>query len=141
MLYLTRPSHFNSKFEVVSCFIEYDGKILLLLRQDHKNEPNTYWVPAWKVIPWEKKDKAILREIAEESGLQVDHVHYFTTVYVQFPTYEFVYHIYRKKINEQPYIVINPKEHKEYIWRTPSEALKENLIQELGTCIKIFYGE
>lgn len=40
---------FKPKFEVVSCFVEHDSKILLLLRQDHKSEPNTYGVPAGKV--------------------------------------------------------------------------------------------
>jgi hypothetical protein len=60
-------------------------------------------------------------------------------VYVQYPDYDFIYHIYHKKLNEKPKIIINPEEHKTYIWRDPKEALKENLIQELDTCIKMFY--
>ena len=49
MLYKEKPENFTPKFEVVSCFVEYNNKILLLLRQDHKPEPNTYGVPAGKV--------------------------------------------------------------------------------------------
>jgi len=46
MLYLEKPKVFVPKFEVVSCFVEYQNEFLLLLRQDHKNEPNTYGMPA-----------------------------------------------------------------------------------------------
>ncbi len=83
MLHTKKPEIFNPSFEVVSCFVEYNNKFLLLLRQDHKNEPNTYWVPAGK---------------------------------------------------------INSEEHKEFIWRTPQDALNEDLIPELDTCIKLFYN-
>lgn len=140
MLHTKKPEAFKPKFEVVSCFVEYQNKILLLLRQDHKSEPNTYWVPAGKVSSWENINEAILREISEETGLKLDDLNYFKKVYVQYPTYEFIYHIYHKKLKEQPQIKINPEEHKEYIWRSPQEALEENLIQELDTCIKIFYN-
>ncbi len=139
MLYIKKPKFFNPKFEVVSCFIEYNNKILLLLRQDHKNEPNTYGVPAGKVTPWENIDEAISREIYEETGLQLDNLSYFKKVYVQYPTYEFVYHIYHKIITKSPHIAINPEEHKTHIWKSPKEALQENLIQDLDICIKMFY--
>jgi len=42
MLYTETPEIFNPKFEAVGCFVEYEGKIILLLRQDHKRQPNTY---------------------------------------------------------------------------------------------------
>jgi len=38
-----------------------------------------------------------------------------------------------------PDIIINSEEHKKYVWRTPEDALKENLIQDLDACIKMFY--
>lgn len=139
MLHTKKPKKFRSRFEIVGCFVEYQDNILLLLRQDQKSEPNTYWVPAGKVGSWEKIDDAIVREIYEETGLELDHVNYFQEVYVQYPTYEFIYHIYHKKLEEKPHIRINWEEHKEYIWRTPREALEENLIQELDTCIRMFY--
>ncbi len=41
MLYHDKPSDFDIKFEVVGCFIEYNKKILLLHRQDHKSQGNT----------------------------------------------------------------------------------------------------
>jgi hypothetical protein len=46
MLFIDRPENFQEKFEVVSCFVEYQKDILLLRRQYHKTHPNTYGVPA-----------------------------------------------------------------------------------------------
>lgn len=141
MLHTRKPKNFKPKFKVVSCFLEYNDEILLLLRQEHKNEPNTYWVPAWKVNKNEKINDAILREIFEETWLELDNLQYFREVFVQYPSYEFIYHIYYKKLEEQPNIKINPEEHKNYIWRNPKKALEENLIQELDNCIKMFYND
>ena len=139
MLYEEKPDFFNPKFEVVSCFIEYNNKILLLLRQDHKNEPNTYGVPAGKVSLGEDKDDAMRREIFEETWLKLDDLIYFQKVYVQYPTYEFIYHMYHKKLDYKPEITINPEEHKKYMWQHPQKALEQNLIQDLDACIKMFY--
>ena len=67
MLYMQKPEKFTPKFEVVSCFLEYKNEILLLLRQDHKNQPNTSGVPAGKVDTGENIDDAMVREIFEET--------------------------------------------------------------------------
>lgn len=67
MIHTTRPPDFNPKFEVVSCFVEYKGKFLLLLRQDHKSAPNMYGVPAGKVEEGETVHDTMVRELREET--------------------------------------------------------------------------
>ncbi len=62
MISRDKPEHFIPKFEVVSCFVEYNDEILLLLRQDYKPEGNTYGVPAGKIDEGETPDKAMKRE-------------------------------------------------------------------------------
>ena len=69
MIYKTKPDNFSPRFEIVSCFVESDGKILLLHRQYHKPQGNTWGVPAGKVDKDEDIFQAIAREIAEEAGL------------------------------------------------------------------------
>jgi len=139
MLTLTKPGNFQPKFEVVACFVQFAGKILLLLRQDHKNEPNTYGTPAGKVELGESIDSAMERELFEETGLH-NKARYFNTVYVQYNDYDFIYHMYSLELVEEPTITINSKEHKSYIWKTPEEALQENLIQDLDACIQMFFS-
>ncbi|MDR0860292.1 MAG: NUDIX hydrolase [Candidatus Peribacteria bacterium] len=141
MLHLTKPENFTPKFEIVSIFLEYQNEIVLLHRQDHKPEPNTHGVPAGKVHHGESKEQAMIRELREETGIQLEEneLQYFREVYVQYPTYEFTYHMFHKKFDILPDITINPEEHKSFQRRTPEEALQENLIQDEDTCIKMFY--
>ncbi|MFH1358770.1 MAG: NUDIX hydrolase [archaeon] len=141
MIYQEKPSLFNSKFEIVSCFVEHNGKILLLHRQNHKPEGDTWGVPAGKLDSEESITKAIIREIQEETGLIIplNQIVYFKKVYVKYPSYDFVYHIFHTKLDNQQKIIINHNEHKDFNWISPKEALKIPLIQDLDACIKLFY--
>lgn len=140
MLHTKKPDNFKPKFEVVGCFIEHEGKILLLLRQDHKIEPNTYGVPGWKINEWEDRHIAMTREILEETGIEIDSLSFFKEVYIQHATFDYVYHMYHKKFDTKPEIVINPYEHKKHLWISPKNALEEALMEDEDACIKMFYG-
>ena len=141
MIYDSEPENFNPEFEVVSCFIEHSGEILLLLRQDHKPEGNTWGVPAGKVNKGEEPLDNILREITEETGLEIasSQISYFCKVYVRYPAYDFVYHIFHSKLEGKKEVKINPDEHKEFRWAHPENALGFPLIQDLDACIRLFY--
>ena len=142
MIYFEKPKKFNSIFEVVSCFFEKDGKILLLHRQDYKPQGNTWGVPAGKVEINEIPIDAITRELKEETDYKASTDAFKLTkiIYVKFPNYDFIYHIYYLPITKNCEIKIDPKAHKNFKWVTPKEALDMNLIQDLDSCIKIQYN-
>ncbi|MBU0471645.1 MAG: NUDIX hydrolase [Nanoarchaeota archaeon] len=141
MIYKEKPLNFNSKFDVVSCFINYDGKILLLHRQGHKPEGNTWGVPAGKVNKGEQTLKAIIREIQEEAGFKIpsSQIFYFEKIYVKYPKYDFIYHIFHTKLNQKQKVTINHDEHNNYKWVSPEKALNMPLIRNLRDCIILFY--
>ena len=141
MIYPEKPQNFNSAFDVVSCFVEYNGEILLLRRQDHKPEGNTWGVPAGTVDEGEKRLGAIVRVIQEETGFQLppSQLSYFGKTYVKYPEYDFVYHIFHTQLDQMQEVAINHKEHKESRWVSPENALNMELIQDLDACIKLFY--
>ncbi len=141
MIYTEKPDNFTPKFEITSCFLEHGGEILLLHRQDHKPEGNTWGVPAGKIHYGEDECTAIIREIEEETGhvISPDALRYFTMVYVVFPTYQFVYHMFHVPLLDRPDVQINPDEHKAFAWATPSRALEMNLITDEDPCIRMFY--
>jgi 8-oxo-dGTP pyrophosphatase MutT (NUDIX family) len=136
------PKNFNKKFDVVSAFIEHDGEILLLHRQDHKPQGNTWGVPAGKVNSNENMLDALVREVAEEIGLLTDRENYvfFEKYYVRYSEYDFIYHVYHLIVKEKPTLTINLKEHKNHQWVKPADALKLNLIQDEDMCIKWMYS-
>lgn len=141
-IFLTKPNEFNSKFEIVSCFIAYKDKILLLHRQDHKPEGNTWGVPAGKVEKNEDLVVSLAREIFEETGLNFDfnNLNYFKTIYVKYPNFDFSYHIFNTDIDNPVNIILNETEHKDFVWLKPIDALNLNLIPDEDECIKLFYN-
>lgn len=142
MIYLEKPEWFKAKFEIVSIFLEFDWKILLLHRQDHKSEWNTWWVPAWKKEENEDIYDAIIRETQEETWIDVNKkdIKFFKEVYVRYENYDFIYHIFNTKLEYKTQVIINPNEHKNYIWINPFSSIKElDLIEALDECIKLYY--
>ena len=142
MIFKTTPKNFKSRFEIVSCFCECNDEILLLHRQNHKPEGDTWGVPAGKINKGETKTEAVEREIGEETGFCIPSgkINYFKKIYVKYPDYNFIYHIFRAKIDSRPSVRVNRGEHKNFIWVNPKEALAMNLIMDLDNCIKLFYG-
>jgi len=142
MLYQVKPKEFNPKFEVVSCFLESGGKILLLHRQDNKPQGNTWGVPAGKIDLNEDKIIAIVREIKEETSIIVkeNDLIYFDNFFVSYLDFDFIYHIFHCKLENKPNVKINLDEHKAHLWEYPNQALNLPLIQDEDECIKRFYG-
>lgn len=143
MIYKNLPKKFNPRFEIVSCYVEHRGEILLLHRHTHKSEGDRWGVPAGKIDGKENSLDAMTREIREETGQKLSpaSLKYLTKVYVKYPEYHFVYHMFRIVLDKKPKIILSENEHKAYRWLLPSDALKLELVRELDRCIKMFYGK
>ncbi len=64
-----KPIDFNKQFDVIGCFVEHDGKFLLLCRHPHKANGGKWGLPAGKMDTDESAIQAVLRETQEETGL------------------------------------------------------------------------
>ncbi len=142
MIHTNPPPDFNPRFEVASCFVIHDGKILLLHRQDTDNlQPNVWGLPAGKREEGESIQEGIIREIQEETGLTIHNkdITFHTSLHVRYPEYDFLYHSFSTSYTERPEIILSPSEHKDYTWVAPQEALKMKLITDLDACIKLYF--
>lgn len=141
MIYKSKPRNFLPKFEVVSCYCEKNGEILMLHRLAHKSQGDRWGVPAGKINADEKKDEAILREIYEETGLKalVEDLSYIDTLYVKHEDYQFTYYMYYLPISQTATVIINPTEHSAFQWVKPKKALDMNLVEDLDYCIKLYH--
>ena len=143
MIYEQKPENFSPKFEVVSCFLEHNGEILLLHRQNHKPQGDTWGVPAGKVDEGESVMTSLQREAWEETGVKLDSekIKHFKKIFVRYDDYDFSYHIFHTKFENKPEVEIREEEHKGFQWLSPKDAMKINLIQDLDACIEMFYTD
>jgi 8-oxo-dGTP pyrophosphatase MutT (NUDIX family) len=143
MIYHDNPEDFKSKFEIACCLLEYNGEILLLLRNIKKPEGGTWCLPGGKVDKGESLNEAVLREIGEETGYKPPKnsklIHFGKKLYVRYPAYDFIYNIFYLPVTEKPFVKINLTEHTDFNWLKPIEALRLPLIPDLDYCLKLFY--
>ena len=144
IVFLKPPKNFISKFEIVSCHIENNRKLLFLKRAKNKAQPSTWGVPAGKKEKNETLDDAIIREVFEETSffIQKKHLSYFKKVYVRYPEYDFIYHIFLYKLSNQKItITLNSNEHNSYKWVSIKDAVSGELPFILGekSCIHLIY--
>ena len=108
MIYQEEPENFDPRFEIASCIVEHNGQFLLLQRQVGKSEGNKWGVPAGKIEPGEEPIDAIYREIQEETGYNIpkSQLTYFRKIYVRYPTYDFIYHMFNTQIEQREKVKI-----------------------------------
>ena len=141
MIVIEQPPNFDSRFDVSCTFVEWDEKILLLHRQDHKSYGNKWGAPAGKVNENEGIKTAALRELEEETGIKVSKkmIKYLNTLYVKYPDFDFIFHMFFLRMVKQPMVTLDPNTHKAYSWVNPIEALSMELVPDEDFCIKKIY--
>ena len=96
---------FKPKVEVAALFIEHEGRILLLHRQENKSQGNLWGIPGGKLDKGETPLEAVLRETKEETGYDFSEqsVDSVGTVYIEYNESDhFVYHMFRAKLVDDP---------------------------------------
>jgi len=130
--------------EVSICFIEVSNQILLLKGTNKKIQNNTWAAPGGKLEPHETPKQALIREIFEETGLhlKINDDALKHTLYARLGSIDCILYIFTLQLPGQvdhyP-ITINYKEHTEYLWTTPIEALKLNLMRGEIEIINLLY--
>ncbi len=143
MMTKEKPLDFNKKFDIVGCFIEHDGKFLLLRRHVHKASGDKWGLPAGKLDNGESTKQAVMREIEEETGLALPEasVTYFDSLYVRDGDFDIEWHMFATKLGTLPIVKVSQDEHSEYRWVLPEEALQMDLIHDLPESIRMFYKD
>jgi mutator protein MutT len=129
--FLEPPANFSPQVEVGGCFCEKGGRLLFLLRAAHKPQGNTWCVPGGKLEKGETPMAAVVREVREETGLELTReiLQFCRKVYVRFPEKDIVLHLFRAALTDVPEkLSIALEEHSAYRWVTFDEAAELPLI-------------
>jgi len=119
------------KLRTAGCFIEYDGKFVILHRHPEKSQGDTWGLPAGKVEPGETDEEAIIREVQEETGYvaSASELEFLGNQVFAFPDLELTFPTFRIKLDKPADIAHNPHEHQALRWVTPEECYEmPNLI-------------
>ena len=141
MITENQPENFNPDIETASCILELNNRFIILHRQDHKPQGNTWGSPTGKVDKYENPVQAISREVKEETGIEIakERFKYHKTFYVTYPDLTFIYHLFSCKLDKIPKVKLRDTEHKNFQWVTPEQALNMPLIQHFDHVIKDFF--
>lgn len=143
MIHKEKPEDFAPDIEVVACLVEYNGKFILLHRQDKKIHGDKWGQPAGKVDSSDKDNLiAMIRELKEETGLEIkkEELNFYKTFFVSHPDRDFLYHYFNIHLSEEPTIILSEKEHKGFCWVNVGEALKMELIPDEDYCLRDYFG-
>lgn len=140
MLYNKKPANFNPDFEIASGYLMYKGKLLVLKRNDDDDQGGKWGMPGGKIEKGETIKEALFREIREETGiiLKEDDVVYLKKLYVKYPGYDFIYHMFYAKLSGKPDVIIDLKEHSGYKWVLPQDIAGLDMVLYGKKCVRLF---
>jgi mutator protein MutT len=142
MVFEEKPKDFHPTMDVAACFIRVDDQVLFLKRLPTKPQGNTWGIPGGKFDKGETAEQTAIREIREETGIQIpkESMSYFGQFYVRYPDMDYNFHIFEYEIDKLPEVKYNPKEHAGYRWVTLEEASQMPLIPGEEECIAYVYS-
>jgi len=121
MEFSLNPTDFNPKHTASGCII-YSGNRILLL----KSFSGVWSIPAGKMEQDETPEQAVIREVREETKLELEKVTLKGKYNVRLKKYDFVYYLFETRLNEKPIVTISG-EHEDHEWVSPSELDDLNL--------------
>jgi 8-oxo-dGTP pyrophosphatase MutT (NUDIX family) len=112
------------QLRTVGCFLEHDGKFLILHRHPNKSQGNTWGLPAGKVEPGESDPDAILREVREETGYQasIEQLEFLGDQQFHFSNLELTFPTFRIKLQRPFQVKHSAYEHQAFRWVTAEEC-------------------
>jgi 8-oxo-dGTP pyrophosphatase MutT (NUDIX family) len=142
-VHLEPPENFLPKIEVAGCFVVVDDYFLFLKQHPNDSEANTWGVPGGKCNKTETPLNCGIREVYEETGVDLkdNPPRLIGKVYIRYPEADFVYWMFEARLKSKPEkIAIDPAERTESRWMTLPEALELPLIRGENECIHLVYN-
>ena len=117
---------------VVGCLCRSSDKYLFLKRNPEKKHPLYWCVPGGKVNTGETERNAIIREVREETQLQVEaRIELLYRYFVDDGETQFSYYLFVADIDTPDEVVLNETEHISFNWLNLEEACRLSLVPNM----------
>lgn len=142
----TSPSafpNFNLRTEISTIFLEHNKHLLLLKRCAKEDQSHTWGIPGGKAEKGEKPEQTVIRELKEETAIQIDtkNLTYHGSRYARIPNWDYIVHIYHVHLQEKPIVQIDSKEHTAYEWVSLHAFKLMPLLKGQAEVFDIIYGD
>lgn len=114
------PLDFVAKVEVSACYLEVEGRLLLLQCSADRQETGRWGVPAGKVEIGETSKEAAVRELFEETQISCLDVQDLGSLYIRKPDVDYIYHLFKVDLEERLAVCLS-KEHEGYVWASKTD--------------------
>ncbi|MES2199323.1 MAG: NUDIX hydrolase [Chlamydiota bacterium] len=138
-IYEKAPVGFVSKVQVSACYLEAEGRLLLLQCAFNKQEPGKWGVPAGKLEEGETPEKAAVRELFEETGISGLALQGLGVLYMRKKEIDYIYHLFKVELDEMVSVVLS-NEHEGYIWASEEDLKVQPLMAGAEKALR-FYRE
>lgn len=125
-IYDRKPAGFVAEVQVIGCYLEIDGRILLLQRAESHSEAGSWSVPAGKLEKGESLEQGAVRELFEETGISLEtssQIHYRGSLYMEKSEISYIFHMFTVYLEKVPNVRLS-HEHQNYMWASLSDLEK-----------------
>ena len=129
-VFIERPPLFSPDVEASGCYVEWGGKLLFLFRAKEKAEGNCWGVPGGKLEVGETPEEAAIRELKEETGIEViqSQIQFLRSLYMKKQKMRIIFHLIHVPLEKEPIVLLN-HESLEARWVTEKELFTLPLVQ------------
>lgn len=126
MYSINEPDDFKKIMDVVIGMIIHEKEILLLRRNSISRNPGVWVLPGGKIRANELPETALLREIIEEAGIELNNVDLQKNkkYWVDDDGKHFTVSIYSVLVTNKFEVILNTEEHDKFAW-VPITSLSE----------------
>lgn len=139
MFHDTKPANYTSDKAGAICFVEHQGKFLILKRSPQSPQGDLWTgAPGGKLEAGETPLDAAVRETREETGIALNsnNLRFLHTIYYRFPDMEYALHIFHTNLPKRPLVTLKEDEHTAYDWKTLEETLELPIMRGGKECIE-----
>lgn len=139
-VYDTFPEGFCAQVEVSAIYVVIENHVLFLQRGKCRVENGKWGVPAGKLEKNESPLDAAIRELFEETGIEVDRAALINlgTLYMRKPDLDYAYHSFELKLNQFPLVVLSD-EHHAHRWVGKNEVEHLELMDGAKEAFELFH--
>lgn len=142
-IHTTKPCGFSPEAEAVGCYLEIGGKLLLLQYSAMKIHVGKWDVPGGKLEKDETPEQGAVRELFEETGIDISAscIECILTLYIrkQEPVIDYIYYLFRVSFQYTPSVILS-SEHQHYLWASTMDLKELPLVGRAEEVLELYYA-